>query len=428
MQYLNFLYFFIITFYGYKFLKSSGGVVQGSLDPELNFEYSGIELLWCLTFSTGLLVFAAEAGLNISALRMFAVEMLCIAALRSTADSPEWTLPLKLYGVYLIWLFIGCFYCPSVNYGVRTILKYSYPLLICLFASAAVRDEEIFLKSSLLARTVAVISLIFSFVPFIGILVPGVFSYGTAKAINYISIMILSLGLYFYTDEKRKNLFYAILFLIPCFVWVFRTSIMGSLVAIMAFSFIRYRLKSLPIIVGILIAGVIAVFTIPSLRKKMFFDDKVTIEQFQAGKVSEDKVNTNARDAMWKDLKRRFYREHELVGSGTGTVQHYMYTHRVFGGLKVPHSDFVQMMCDNGMIALVLYIIISLLIFLHAFNVYWSTDSPVLQLCAIVTGASMMGVFVTLYSDNTVNYSIATLSMPYGFYGMMLGLQKKELE
>jgi hypothetical protein len=86
------------------------------------------------------------------------------------------------------------------------------------------------------------------------------------------------------------------------------------------------------------------------------------------------------------------------------------------------------MMCDNGMIALVLYIIISLLIFLHAFNVYWSTDSPVLQLCAIVTGASMMGVFVTLYSDNTVNYSIATLSMPYGFYGMMLGLQKKELE
>jgi O-antigen ligase len=131
---------------------------------------------------------------------------------------------------------------------------------------------------------------------------------------------------------------------------------------------------------------------------------------------------------MWKDLKRRFYREHELVGSGTGTVQHYMYTHRVFGGLKVPHSDFVQMMCDNGMIALVLYIIISLLIFLHAFNVYWSTDSPVLQLCAIVTGASMMGVFVTLYSDNTVNYSIATLSMPYGFYGMMLGLQKKELE
>jgi hypothetical protein len=71
---------------------------------------------------------------------------------------------------------------------------------------------------------------------------------------------------------------------------------------------------------------------------------------------------------------------------------------------------------------------LSLFIFFHALKVYWSTDSPALQLCAIVAGASMMGVFVTLYSDNTVNYSMATLSMPYGFYGMMLGLQKKELE
>jgi hypothetical protein len=330
--------------------------------------------------------------------------------------------------VYLIWLAIGCFYGPSIGYGVRVILKYSYPLLLCLFASAAVRDEEIFFKSSLLARKVAVVSLIFSFVPLIGQLVPGVFWYGTAKAINYISIMVLSLGLYFYTDEKRKNLTYTILFLLPCFVWVFRTSIMGSLVAIMAFSFIKYRLKSLPIIVGILIAGVVAVFAIPSLRKKMFFDDKVTIEQFEAGKVGQDKVNTNARDAMWKDLKRRFYKGHEIAGSGTGSVQNYMYNHFVFGGLKVPHSDFVQMMCDNGMIALCVYVTISLIIFFHCFKVYWSTDEPSLQLCAIVAGASVAGVFVTLYSDNVVNYSMATLSMPYGFYGMMLGLQMKYSE
>jgi hypothetical protein len=38
----------------------------------------------------------------------------------------------------------------------------------------------------------------------------------------------------------------------------------------------------------------------------------------------------------------------------------------------------------------------------------------------------MAGVFVTLYSDNVVNYSMATLSMPLGFYGMMLGLLQAE--
>jgi O-antigen ligase len=236
--------------------------------------------------------------------------------------------------------------------------------------------------------------------------------------------MVLSLGLYFFSDEKRKNFFYAVLFILPCFVWVFRTSIMGSIVAIMAFSFIKYRLKSLPIILGVLIAGVFAVFTIPSLKQKMFHDSNVTIEQFESGKISKDKVNSNAREAMWAILISRFYDNHKIVGSGTGSVQNYMYNNPLCGGLKVPHSDFVQIMCDNGLIGLILYVMISLFIFFHAFTVYWSTNEPILQLSAIVAGASMAGVFVTLYSDNVVNYSMATLSMPYGFYGMMLGLQK----
>jgi O-antigen ligase len=318
---------------------------------------------------------------------------------------------------------IGTFYGPSVGYGIRVILKYCYPLLLCLFASLAVRDQETFLKSSLLARKIGVISIIASF-PIISFFFPGVFWYVTARAINFISIMVLSLGLYFFSDEKRKNFFYAVLFILPCFVWVFRTSIMGSIVAIMAFSFIKYRLKSLPIILGVLIAGVFAVFTIPSLKQKMFHDSNVTIEQFESGKISKDKVNSNAREAMWAILISRFYDNHKIVGSGTGSVQNYMYNNPLCGGLKVPHSDFVQIMCDNGLIGLILYVMISLFIFFHAFTVYWSTNEPILQLSAIVAGASMAGVFVTLYSDNVVNYSMATLSMPYGFYGMMLGLQK----
>jgi hypothetical protein len=403
---------------------SKGGIVKGTFEPDVYYEYSGQELFWCLTFSTGLLAFSADIGIDLMALRLLVLEILCVVGLQSAINRPIWSLPLRLYVVYLIWIVIGCFYSPSLGYAIRVVLKYCYPLLICLFASKAVRDQETFLKASTLARTVALVSLIFSVIPFIGNLAPGVFWYGTAGAINYISIMAFSLGMYCFTNEKRKNLMFALIFLLPCFIWVFRTSIMGSLVAIMAFSFIRYRLKSLPIIMGILMAGVIAVFTIPSLKKKMFHEENVTLEQFEAGKVKKDKVNTNAREAMWTDLMARFYDKHEVAGSGTGSVQNYMYNHFVFGGLKVPHSDFVQIMCDNGLIALVLYIVISLFIFFHAFLVYWSTNEPIVRLSAIVAGASIVGVVVTLYSDNVVNYSMATLSMPYGFYGMMLGLNK----
>lgn len=427
MGILNFVYFLIITFYGYKFLTSDGKIVKSALNRDVELHYSGPELFWCLTFSTGLLAFSANVGVDLMAIRLLVLEIFCLIGLSKVADKPIWSLPMKLYVVYLIWLLIGCFYGPSMMYGIRVILKYSYPLLLCLFASAVVRDADVFLKSSLFARSVGVISIIFSFVPLLPYLVPGVFWYSTATAINYISIMILSLALFCFATgkEKRKNLFYSVLFILPCFLWVFRTSIMGSLVAIMAFYFIKYKLKSLPIIAGIMILGVVAVFTIPSLRNKMFQDNNVTIEQFQNGEIHEDNINTNARDAMWKFLEVKFYATHQVIGSGTGSVQNFMYNNYVFGGLQVPHSDFVQMKCDNGLIALTLYTCIAFLIFVHAFNTYWQAEDDALKLCAIVAGASIAGVFVTLYSDNVVNYSMATLSMPFGFYGMMLGLKHR---
>lgn len=425
---LNYLYFFIITYFGIKFLFAGGGMLKSPFDKNVKMRLNGPEMFWCLTFSTGLLAFSAPGALDLMAIRLMVLEVLCFAGIFVAKDKPIWSFPLIIYAVYLLWIVIGCFYSPAPAYGIRVVLKYLYPLLLCLFASAAVRYAEVFLKSALLARLVALISVIFTFVPLISHAVPGVFWYGTARAINYISIMILSLGLFYFSNEKRKNLIYAIIFILPCFIWVFRTSIMGSLVAIMAFSFIKYRVKSLPVILSIIIIGVVAVFTIPALREKMFYDDSVTIADFQEGRINQESVNTNARAAMWDYLEALFYDEHKLIGSGTGSVQHHMYTNHVFGGLQVPHSDFVQIRCDNGLIGLVLYFLIIANIFAHCCSVYWSKKtSNVLKLCAIVAGASVVGVFVTLYSDNVVNYSMATLSMPFGFYGMMLGLKKQFL-
>lgn len=428
MIYLNLLYFLIITYYGYTFLRSEERIMKSPYDKADLLILSGSEAFWILTFSTGLLAFSLDVGLDLMALRLFVIMALCAWGLSLVSQKPVWSPALRLYVVYLLWIFIGCFYGPSWGYGIRVILKYLYPLVFCLFASAVTTDFATVMKAALTARWVAVISIVFAFVPFIGLLAPGVFWYGTARAIHYISIMTLSIALFFFTDEKRKNAAYAVLFLLPCFLWVFRTSIMGSGVAIMAFSLIRWRLRALPAIAAVLIGGVIAVFTIPSLKEKMFKSgtQNVTIENFQNGGLTMENVETNARESMWNFLEGKFYERHEVAGSGTGSVQQYMYTHHVFGGLKVPHSDFVQIKCDNGLIGLWLYCGIAILIFLHCFKIYWSTRDEQLRFLAITAGASMLGVFATLYSDNTVNYSMATLSMPFGFYGMMLGLSKHQ--
>lgn len=427
MRYLNIIYFLIISILAYQYLRSDGKNLKGVINPNKTFHYSGPEAFWCLTFSTGLLAFSANIMLDLMAVRLLVLEVLCLIGIKIAKDRPIISLPLKLYIAYLIWLVIGLLYSQYPIYGIRTILKYCYPPLLCLCASAIVRDEEVFLKSSIWARIVAIASLIFSLVPLLHYIFPGVFWYGTARAINYISIMIFSLGMFFFSNKKKINLFYTILFCLPCLIWVFRTSIMGSLIAIMIFFFIKDRIKSLPIIAATIVLGVVAVFAIPAVKEKMFYDDSVTIEDFINGNIDEDNINTNMRKYMWEKMQNKFYEGHKLAGSGTGSAQGYMYTHSYeFGDLKVVHSDFVQQKCDNGLIGLILYGAVMFFIFADCFNTYRKARTGPLQLCAIVAGASIIGVYATFYSDNVVNYSMATLSMPFGFYGMMLGLKHSE--
>lgn len=427
MYQLNYLYFLIITLVGLKFLTMKRGVMTNPLNREQKMVMDGSEMFWVLTFSTGLLAFSAPGVLDLMAIRLMVLEVFCIVGLFICKRSPQWSPAIIFYLIYIIWLVIGLSYTPAPGYGFRVILKYLYPLLIMLFASAAVRDKEVFLKAGIGARMVAIISIAVAFIPYIGRLFPGVFWYGTASAIHYISMCVFSLALFYYTREKRKNLLLCILFMLPCILWVFRTSIMGTTLALMTFFFFKYKLRSLPVIAGIVIVAIVAVFTIPSLKEKMFKDsENISIEQFQQGEISKDDIESNARFAMWEHLENRFYEGKELTGSGIGSVQNYMYTNFVFGGLTVPHNDYVQMACDSGIIGVVLYLLSIIIVLIHCFVVYQKSSSIAIQMCAIVAGSSLAGVALTMYTDNVVNYSMATLSYPFGFYGMLLGLMKGE--
>lgn len=422
MYLLNYIYFLIITTFGLKFIFQKQGVVTHPLDKEQKLLFTGLELFWTLTFSTGLLALSAPGGIDLMAIRLLVLELFCLIGLFIVKNKPIWSLPSIIYIIYIIWLFIGLSYTGSISYGFRVILKYLYPLLIMLFASSVVRNWEVYIKSVKGARLIALISLIFVFIPFIGFLVPGVFWYGTARAINYISISILSLGLYFYFGRNKKDLFFAVLFTLPCIIWIFRTSIMGTVFALMMFSFFRYKLKSLPVIFLIFSLGISSVFFIPAIKEKMFKTENLTIQDFIDGKISKDDIDSNARFAMWEYLEDKFYNNSIILGSGTGSVQNHMYNNFLFGGLKVPHNDFVQIRCDNGLIGYILYLMIAVFVVVHSFIIHNRYKHPVIKLSSIVAGSTIAGVVLTMVSDNVVNYSMATLSYPFGFYGMMLGL------
>lgn len=427
MYLLNYLYFFIITFWGIKFLFQRNGAVGHPLNNNQKLKFDGPELFWTLTFSTGLLAFSAPGRFDLMAIRLLVLEVLCLIGLFVVKRQAVWSAATILYLFYIIWLIIGLSYSPAPGYGFRVILKYLFPFLVMLFASAAVRHKEVFLKAGLGARIVAVISISFSFIPLINHLIPGVFWTGTARAIHYISMCVFSLALFYYGGRSKKDLCFFVLFILPCVLWVFRTSIMGTTFALMTFFFFRYKMKSLPVIGGVFILFVLSVFFIPNIKNKMFYNgEEKNIQQLQAGNLSIDDINSNGRFTMWKFLQRRMYKDREIIGSGTGSVQNYMYSNFVFGGLKVPHNDYVQMLCDNGLVGIIVYFMMIGSFVVHCFIKHNNRKNDIaVRLCAIVAGSSLVGVVLTMYTDNVVNYSMATLTCPFGFYGMMLGLSKR---
>jgi len=428
MIYLNLIYFLIITRYGYKFLTSDGRILKTPFDKDSYMYLDGPEMFWVLTFSTGLFCLSAPLGLDLMAIRLGVLEILCLFGLRYTANKPVWSAPIKIYAIYLIWILIGCFYSPSPGYGIRVVLKYLYILPLVLFASAAVSDELTFFKSALFARIAAVFAIVYYVVPGLSAIFPGLIWYSTAGCINFISIMIFSLSMYYFTSEKRKNFRYVVLFLIPCFLFVFRTSIMGSTLAIMMFYLFKNKLKAIPGIAGVLVVAVLLVFAIPSVRNKMFYDstDK-NAEQLYEGEITMDQVNSNGRFAMWEWSLERFWEPNIVQGTGTGNLQETFYSLRhPFATIKICHNDYVQLLCDNGLIGIILFGGSFLLMIIHCFKIYCTSYYPeYIKIGAITAGASLAGVMLTMYTDNVVNYSMATLSMPWGFYGMTLGMIRK---
>lgn len=426
MDILNILYTLILLGALFRFLQSDGRILKSPFNKRDQLSLTGPEMYWVLLFSTGLLAFSYNLGLDLMALRLFVIMGMCLVGFAFTPNRPIMSIPLWIYGAYMVWLLIGCVYASSFSFGVRVWLKYLYPLLFCLFGSAVVDNFATALKAALSARWVALITVIVCITPYYIYFIPGVIWYDTARIIHYISMFVFSLGLIFFSYEKKENILYSIVFGVPCFFYVLRTSILGTLIALIAFSLIRWRVKSLPIIATILLIGIGSIFYIPSLRSKMFFDDRVTIEQFQTGKVNMNNVNTNTRTHVWKNLEKNLYKGHEVLGSGTGACQEFMELHpKLFFGLRAVHSDFVQMKCDNGQIGLWLYCTMIAAVFSHCFFIYWKTEDNRIKLFAITAGASLMGIFATMYSDNTVNYSMATLSIPFGFYGMTIALFKR---
>lgn len=430
MGVLNYFYFLIFLFLCLNGIrKPYTKLTYRDKGEKKEFEVARGGYLIYFLIITSLFAFYAAGAIDLAAIRLMLTMGIFVLMLTFFGRGVRFTFPIFIYILFLLWVALGSAFSEfSSGYALRAILKYAYPLLLFFVCSTFVTDERLVLKISQDLRKVALFSLCVYFIPYVIYLFDGVFYYSTALSLHYMSISAISLAAFMLFGRKKKDVLFAILFVLPCIIWVYRTSLLANVAMFSMFAIFRYKIRAVIPLAIIVMLGVVSVFYVPAVRNKMFGSgSNVTIQDLQNGDVTMDQVNSNGRFAMWEDLTDRFYVDNEIMGSGTGTIQGYMYTNHVFGGLKAAHNDYVVICCDNGIVGVVLYLLAFVSIIISCFVEFNKRqNSDAVKYCAVISANSLAAIMVSMYTENTVNYSVAALTCPIAFYGMMIGLKNSK--
>lgn len=422
---LQIIVFILITVWALKYMFSRQEQVTHPFEKSTKIVVSGTQRFFLFTLAVGIL----QLG-PFSAARLMVSILLVSLAIAYDKKRIVFSAATVLYILFLCWLLVAIAYSPVKFYGLRVFLKYLFPFLILLFASK-ITNSSVFAYKSL--RTIlkvglwgVVFILILWKIPFINQFAWGLMWWPPA-ILDFLGVPIAIVLAYFTMKVKKKYLFLLPLFLLPCIVGVNRTGLLVVSITIAVFSLIRYNFRSIPylILAGALFFG--AVLYIPAFRDKMFKKQLSTEEIIENSEtLSTDDIDSSGRFAMWEWSLKRYYEGKKLTGSGLGVLQEVFYSSKhPFGRLKVVHNDYVQLLCDTGLIGLVLYASVFCSMVIHSIIVFYSRNRFTIRLLAIVSASSICGVAVSLYTDNAVNYSLMTLTYPFAIYGMMIGLKSK---
>lgn len=335
------------------------------------------------------------------------------------------------YLLFYIWLII-CI--PVSKYqidGIMLVIKYAIPLLsLWLGYSAIQEDSDIFyfakyvIKWSIYyALFIGGISAVLT--PWIYFTLAQVFLTYAGLADYFTSIIGLCFVLV-WLSGSYKFYYNAAWLLLSSLLEVVRTGIGGITIVSSMFFLARYKLKAVP---AILFCGVLflcMVLYVPEVNKK-FFGNKagtVTVEDIiQGNAMSSNKIQTNGRNHIWKILMKKFYEPHKLIGAGLGTSTGYM-KDKVSGykesNITLIHSDYVQILCDSGLVGLVLLIVFFVILFMQVGTIAFSNGLIYTKITAALAVASMAGVAFSMGYDNVVSHSMTSLINPFLFIGFFL--------
>ena len=404
---------------GLYFLFSEGRMIKNPFIKGQKYFATGPQIFLIITIATGMFMLGSYNSTRLLVWIIYLFIGIFVAKGRI-----KFTPVLSFYLLYILYLLFSLFFLsPDKWFGSRVIAKYAFSLLVLIFTTKVTNSEFVVysgIKYVLFIAIVVEISFIF-WVPWIDI-----FWVIATFADHLVVICVICLALFYATSKKKYLWLLSFFFAHPIYAAI-RTGLVGITACLAVFFLFKYKWKAVPVIVCVIVSAVLIVLYIPNVRDKMF-RKQMTAEEIIENRESMTlkDIDTNGRQAMWEWSLENYYRKNKGFGVGVGNLQKVFYTEHPFGALPVVHNDFIQILCDNGITGLVLYLLIGLSLVIHTFLIYSNKrNNEMIKLCAVVAGSSMIGILCTSYTDNAVNYSIATYCYPFAFYGMALGLIQK---
>ena len=346
---------------------------------------------------------------------------------------PKIDLIVGSYLLFYTWVIIGCFF-TEINYNTFSLLiKYLLPILSLWLGYSAIENKyDLYHFLKITSKTCAVYALIIG--GFSEIFIPWLYSFGMNSGIfltyagltdYFISLFIVPLVFYWIT-KKRIYVLLALWILLSPILQRVRTGLGGILLVTVTYAFFRYKMKSIPLIIISGLAFLAVILFVPEINQK-FFGSKAgkvnATDIVQHNALSLDNMQTSGRSAMWDLTLRKFYEPNPIFGAGTGTVTDFMKERAIKENtIALLHSDYVQILCDNGIVGLILFILFFVSVFYKTFLYTWifGRSNIWVMITGIMAIASLSGVAFSMEFDNVVSHSMTSLINPFIFIGFFL--------
>lgn len=331
------------------------------------------------------------------------------------------------YIMFLLWSVLSAVLFSTVRFqALMMLIKYALPLFYLWLGYTAINDSDdllYFMKKVAIGMCVYALIIggfsakfLAPLYVFLNFSSGGLFISYAPLADYFSSLIVVPIGLYIITYDRKW--LYAILWIVlSTILETVRTGLGGLFLAGSLFLITVFRGRAIPWIAGLCIGAVAVVFTVPSFREKMFFEEK-NFSEISASDMNFDNIRSNARGAIWELNMKQFYYPHKITGSGLGTSVEWMKNRP---GLKLIHSDYVQILCDLGLVGIILFGLFVLVTLFSITSAAWASESPfVLKLIGGMALGSCGGTFFSMAFDNVVTYAQQSFVIPFILIGMYL--------